>query len=209
MRTLLEHGIILSEKRIIEGGRQVALYWHPSFRYYKRAAQSLVSLIEEYSKDLVGSTIGRHGELLVIEGLATNGFQILKKNANSFKEVQWEETGHDLDLIISRDGRNYGVEIKNTLSYLDRDELDAKIAMCNHLDLIPLFVCRMLPKTYIDQVRRAGGFSLILKYLLYPEILGGLATRMETELNLFVGTPAALADGTMKRFLNWHLNYVN
>ena len=169
----------------------------------------MISLVEEYSKDVVGSTIGRHGELLVIEGFATNGFQILKKNANSFNDKTWQETGHNLDLIISKDNVNYGVEIKNTLSYLDREELEAKIAICKHLNLLPVFVCRMLPKTYIEQVLQAGGFSLILKYLLYPEILAALAKRMVDELGLFVGTPSALADGTVKRFTNWHLNNVN
>src|SRR5260221_14385664 len=43
----------------------------------------------------------------------------------------------------------------------------------------PVFVCRMLPKSWIFELLRAGGFALILKYQLYPSTHRELAKRVK------------------------------
>ena len=115
-----------------------------------------------------------------------------------------EGNGHDLDRVFERDGLQYGTEIKNRLSYIPQEEFAAKLRMCGELNLIPLFVARMMPRTYIEEVRRAGGFSLIMKYQFYPVTQRELAARVRAELELPVDTPARLRDETLRRFLNWH-----
>jgi hypothetical protein len=117
----------------------------------------------------------------------------------------WIKTNHDLDRVFQRDGINYGAEIKNRLGYIPQDEFDAKLRMCQALNLVPLFIARMMPKTYIDRVYRAGGFSLIMKYQFYPMSHRDLALRVKNELGLPVDCPARLQDATLYRFLNWHL----
>jgi hypothetical protein len=62
-----------------------------------------------------------------------------------------------------------------------------------------------MPKTYIEEVYQAGGFSLIMKYQFYPVSHRELAQRVKTELNLPVDCPTRLQDATLQRFLKWHL----
>ena len=101
-------------------------------------------------------------------------------------------------------GVRYGIEVKNTLGYMEHEELLTKVNLCEHLGIKPVFVARMLPKSWIEEVRGAGGFSLILKYQLYPLAHRELARKVSSELGLPVDSPKALADGTMDRFVQWH-----
>jgi hypothetical protein len=98
-----------------------------------------------------------------------------------------------------------GAEIKNRLGYIPREEFEAKLLMCGYLGLVPLFIARMMPRTYIEQVRQAGGFSLLMKYQFYPISHRELAHQVKNELQLPVDCPARLQDTTLQRFLNWHL----
>ena len=59
-------------------------------------------------------------------------------------------------------------EIKNKLDYIDAEELTAKIEMCRHLGLKPLFIMRGSPQAYNHDINLAGGFALIYRYQLYP-----------------------------------------
>src|SRR5262249_42753623 len=111
---------------------------------------------------------------------------------------------HDLDRVFVRDGIPYGVEIKNTLDYIERQELELKIQLCQTLELRPLFIVRMAPASYIERVRLAGGFTLIFKNQLYPQGSEAFAVRIREELGLPVGCPAAIETGTIQRFLVWH-----
>ena len=87
-------------------------------------------------------------------------------------------------------------------------ELIAKMRMCAHLNLRPLFIVRMAPKSYIEMVRRNGGFTLVFKHQLYPHGHARLAERVREELGLPVDSPAAIQDGTVQRFLKWHLRHL-
>jgi hypothetical protein len=100
---------------------------------------------------------------------------------------------------------NYGVEIKNRLGYIDQKEFLIKLEMCRVLGLRPLFVARMMPKTYIHEVRQAGGFSMIMKFQFYPISHRALALRVRNDLALPVDCPQRLQDSTLERFLKWHL----
>lgn len=117
---------------------------------------------------------------------------------------EWAETEHNLDFIFERDGRAYGVEVKNTLSYMDRKEFEIKIRLCETLGITPVFAVRMLPKTWAYELISRGGYAMILKYQLYPWAHIELARRVARELSLPVDAPKALAEGTMNRFETWH-----
>ena len=80
--------------------------------------------------------------------------------------------------------------------------------MCKHFGVRPMFVARMMPKSYIETVRKAGGFSLILQNQHYPLLSEGLATRVRTTLNLPVQCIRALPDTTLKRFEDWHAKHM-
>ena len=87
---------------------------------------------------------------------------------------------------------------------MDHKEFQLKIRLCKYLDIRPVFVARMLPKTWIKEVNDARGFALILKYQLYPWTHKELAKRVAKEFGLPVDAPRVIEDGTMERFLKWH-----
>ena len=109
-----------------------------------------------------------------------------------------------MDFIFERDGKAYGIEVKNTLGYMDRVEFEIKIRLCRHLVVRPVFAARMLPKSWINDLINVGGFALIIKYQLYPWAHRELARKVRSELELPVDAPRRLSDGTMARFLRWH-----
>jgi hypothetical protein len=111
-----------------------------------------------------------------------------------------------LDRVYVRDGIAYGAEIKNKLGYMDRDELTIKLKMCRHLGLRPLFIARWLPKAWVWEVSRDwDGFCLLFKYQLYPFNSGVFAKEIRDALGLPVDCPKKIQEGTIKRFLKWHV----
>ena len=132
----------------------------------------------------IGAAIGLQGEYLVLEGFARQQFVLVGRETRSYRDRVWTATEHDLDFIFERDGIAYGVEVKNTLGYMDHDELQTKIRLCLYLGIRPLFAVRMLPKTWANEVIRSGGFALILKCQLYPFAHRQLAQRVRQEFGL-------------------------
>lgn len=116
----------------------------------------------------------------------------------------WRKTDHNLDFIIQKDGIIYGCEIKNTLGYIDKNELEIKINICKHLGIKPLFIMRGPPKSYNNEIINNGGFVLIFETQIYPFGQDDLVKRIKTILGLPVDCPRAIADGTIQRFVKWH-----
>ena len=164
-----------------------------------------MELINRYVTPDVGYAVGERGEELVLDGFAgRNRFVCLGRDVNMLDGESWTETNHNLDFVFERDGRRYGVEVKNTLAYPDKGEFDLKVRLAEHLGLIPVFVCRYLPKSWVWELRQRGGFGLLLRWQLYPPLLRSLASDLHERFELPVDTPRRLQDGTMARFTNWH-----
>lgn len=209
LRDLIELGELISEKYNLEFAGSVNLVWHKSFRYYKRAAKEIIELIDSYSLPSLSADIGLRGETLILEGFALNGFNLLGRETNEFHNLRWQESEHNLDFIFSKDNINYRVEVKNMLGYMDYEELEIKVRMCDYLGIKPIFAVRMFPQTWINEIREFGGFSLIMKYQFYPISFKDLAKKVNEVLGFPIGTPKRLEQGTMDRVLKWHLNNVN
>ena len=96
--------------------------------------------------------------MLFEAALAGAEFKPVARKVRAYAGKTWTDTGHDLDRVFERDGIAYGAEIKNTLPYIPRYELEVKMKMCKHLGLRPLFIVRMAPKNYINDVQVAGGW---------------------------------------------------
>jgi hypothetical protein len=204
IRELEAEGLIRSEWRKLSTGTSVKLIWHKGYRFYKRSAGQLVTLVEEYSDPNIGAALGLHGETMVLEGFARTQFVMASRNTREYQGKVWVDTEHNLDFIFERDGIAYGIEVKNTLGYMDREEFLLRIKLCEWLGIKPVFVCRMLPRSWIYDLNKSGGFALILKYQLYPWTHRELARRVSDVLSLPVDAPRYLAEGTMNRFLKWH-----
>ena len=209
VRDLIDSGEVISAQYNLKNAGSLNLLWHKSFRYYKRAAQEICELVDEYSLPSLSADIGLRGETLVLEGFAMNGFNLLGRETNIFNGNKWEESDHNLDFIFSKDNVNYGIEVKNMLGYMNYKELELKVKMCDYLNLIPIFAVRMFPQTWINEVREFGGFSLIMKYQFYPISFKELAERVRNVLNFPIGTPKRLEQGTMDRVIKWHQKNVN
>ena len=193
-----------SELQVLENVGHLRFYFHRRNRYWRRKAAEIKRLVQQFSTPEFTAALGQQGELHIDAGLPTVGFHPRGMNVREFQGRVWTKTGHNLDRIFERDGIFYGTEIKNRLSYIERTEFDIKMRMCHELDLAPLFVARMMPKNYINDVFQAGGLVLIMKYQLYPLGFATLAKQVRERLQLPVDCPVRLQQGTLDRLLNAH-----
>lgn len=204
IKELKDEGVVVGEERPLSWGGHITLLWHRRHRYPRRQQAALVKLVEEYSDPNIGAALGLHGEMMVLEGFARNRFVMMGRKVREFEGRKWTKTGHDLDFVFGRDGAKYGMEVKNTLGYMEYKELQAKVEMAGDLGLTPVFVVGMVPKSWIHEVNGAGGFVLVMKYQLYPWTHRELAERVRSRFGLPVDAPRQLAEGTMARFVRWH-----
>jgi len=119
-----------------------------------------VGLVEEYADPYIGGALGLHGEAMILEGFARKQFVMHGRNTRTFGDREWTYSEHDLDFIFERDGVAYGIEVKNTLGYMDYRELQIKIALCQEIGVRSVFAARMLPRTWINEIIGAGGFAV-------------------------------------------------
>ena len=208
LKLLESERVIMIEQATLSYGAPVNLVWHRSNRYTRRQAKEVLDLIEQYSDPNFTAALGNTGELLVSDGFARFGFVQRGRHAREFAGVRWTKSEHNLDFIVERDERVYGVEVKNTLPYIDDKELFVKLDLCEFLKIKPVFVVRAMPAIWTLEVVRRGGFVLQLRYHLYPLSHKVLADRVRTVLGIPADAPRALYDGTMQRFMNWHAKEV-
>lgn len=209
LKDLRESGKLGSELQELNQETRLRFYFNRRNRYWKRKAADVRKLVLMYSDPAFTPVLGTQGELLIDAGFPRFGFMPVADTVREWQGVKWDQSGHNLDRIFVRDGVYYGVEIKNRLSYIDHQEFLTKLAMCLALRLTPLFVARMMPRTYINDVRKMGGYSMIMKYQFYPVSHRELANRVRNELGLPVDCPRRLQDSTLQRFLTWHEKNLN
>jgi len=186
------------------GGMSTHFLFHPSNRYTKRETRKAQDIIEEYSRDEITRSCGGRAETLFCAGLAEKGFMPVAKKVREWNGKKWEKSGHDLDYVFQNRGVSYGCEIKNTLSYIDKEELDIKLEMCEFFEVRPLFIMRHAPKTYMWDMYRNGGYGMLFKSQIYDLSQKALVEKMKTELGLHVDCPRAIPEGILDRFKRWH-----
>ena len=202
---LAAEGHIVVEREELPSIGTIMMYRAPTHRYWRRQAQEVIALVGQFSAPAFTAGLGAQGELMFDAALPTVGFLPTARKVKAHGGKEWKESEHDLDRVFERDGIAYGAEIKNTLKYIPRAELTVKIKMCQNLGLRPLFIVRAAPKSYINEVRLLGGFTCVFKYQLYPFGQKPFAEKVHDALRLPVDSPGRIADGTVQRFLKWHL----
>jgi hypothetical protein len=139
---LVADGAIAAEPLPFPGSEKsagsIVFYRATTCRYWKRKADEVLKLVSRYSDSSFTSALGAHGETLFDAALPTVGFLPTGWKARSYRGTEWKETKHDLDRIFERDGIAYGTEVKNTLGYIEKKELEIKVRMSKHLGLRPL-----------------------------------------------------------------------
>ena len=203
LREMADSGEI---RRITEEVQRKTLnfYAHPRHRYYRRELKEIITLLDRIFDPEFTHAVGRHGELMFDAALGRHGFRAEARDTRSWKGITWIETNHNLDRIITRDGLEYGVEIKNTQNYISRQELRIKVRLCNLLEVTPLFIMRFAPKSYINEVYKSRGFVLLFEEQMYPMGHTRLLSEVREKLGLKVSSPNEVKEGDMRRLLNWH-----
>ena len=197
-----EGAIAFTQKKL---GDVTAHFYRPRrHRYPNRQMNESMALIREFSAPEFTRALGHNGEQLADAGFARVGFRILAENFREVGEKKWTETRHNLDRLIERDGIQYGIEIKNQLGYIDQTEFETKLAMMKFFGVRPMFIARMMPKNYINDVFKSGGFCLLLGDQHYPLLAAGLAKRVRDTLGLPANAVKALPDTALKRFEAFH-----
>lgn len=204
LKELTEENVIARATQIIPVNQTVNFYRNRRYRYPNRETTQLIkTLTQIYNTDFTHA-VGRHCEMLLDSAFARAGFKPVATDVNEWNGVKWTDSNHNMDRIITKDEIAYGVEIKNTQNYIPRKELLLKIDLCRHIDVRPLFVMRFAPKSYIEEVRKAGGFTLLYEDQIYPFGFINLMREIRTKLGLKVQCPRDFKEGDMQRFVNWH-----
>jgi len=195
----------LKDHRIEQlSGTSTRYFVHRSNRYPKRAIKELEDAIRSYSQDNVTRGCGHRAEDLFCKALALRGFMPSGPKINEYKGIRWAKTEHDLDFVFERDGIEYGCEIKNTLGYIDKEELDIKIEMCTSFNIRPLFIMRYAPKPYIKLIYENGGFALLFETQIYELGQVELVEKIKEVTGLPVICTKSIPDGIIDRFEKWH-----
>lgn len=173
-----------------------------SYRYWKRDRTKLLQVVRRFSQPDFTRAIGQHAEMHFDALLGSRGFIERARNVNHWEGKEWTQSNRNLDRIYEKDGVLYGAEVKNTWGYIDKDEWAEKTEIALTLGVKPLFICRALPKSYIEVVRRLGGFSLVFEHQLYP--FGH--ENLRESVTKTVGLPITfeLPASVPNRFANWH-----
>ena len=205
LNELANEGVIGCEERQRDVLR-IKFYWSRRNRYWRRRADKIEQIVARFSDSSFTYALGRQGELLFDAALPKAGFMPRGEDVKSYNGLVWTKTNHNLDRVFVRDGVHYGVEYKNTLSYIDRRELEVKLEICDTLKLVPLFIMRMAPASYIELIQVRGGFALIFEWQLYPFFSEDFAKEVREELGIKVDSPRSIAEGTIQRVVKWHEN---
>jgi hypothetical protein len=203
VRRLIAEGRVRTEARRLTTGSELKLVWNRKYRFYKRAADEVFRLVDQYTVAATDGALGLQGEHLVLAAFARQKFVLVAEESKTYREETWNDTNHDLDFIFERDGVGYGVEVKNTLGYLDLEEFIVKVRLSRHIGVIPIFAVRALPKTWAHALVQAGGYAMIMRYQFYPWSHKDVADNIRERLGLPVDTPRKIEQGTMDRFENW------
>lgn len=183
----------------------IRIYRTKSNRNWKRRAEALAGLVSEFAPVTpLGAGLGPFAEVMFDSAFGRRGFTEAARKVREWDDRCWSATKHDLDRVYVRDGIAYGVEMKNTLKYIPKDELGVKLEMCRFLGLRPLFIVRASPKSYNWEVIKAGGFALVFGDQLYPFGFDRIAEEVRRTLGLPVACFSSIPDGTIQRFVGWH-----
>jgi hypothetical protein len=206
---LYNFGYLKDIRKKQNGGASTRYFFHRSNRYPKRRINEIEKVIREYSQPHITRSCGERAEILFCKALAKRGFLPVAEKVKEYNGKKWEETGHDLDFVFRKDNLEYGCEIKNTLGYIDKEEMEIKIKMCEYFNVKPLFIMRYSPKIYNYEIIESGGFVLIFECQIYELSQVELVKKIRDVIEYPVDYPKSIPDGIIDRFEKWHNKNVN
>jgi hypothetical protein len=165
---------------------------------------SILKIVNEYSEKKNTDIIGNHLESLVRTELERLGFEIIGTHTNKTEKKAYSKGKSTLDFIAKHksDKLTIGIEVKNTLSVLDKKEVKTKIDICDVLGITPVFAVRQINQ-HLKLIKDNNGFSWIFKNQLYPQQLEKLANKTRKKLHLPVEVASTLPKESLNTFEKW------
>ena len=207
---LIEEDIITKTEASTKYHKRVVFFFNkkldtPSYRSkMERHIRSICKLIDRYSDPDITKALGKQLEGLVKAELRVQGFKIIGIHTASYRDKEWTKTNHNLDFIAEhKSGKlDIGVEVKNTLPIIEREELDIKLEICDYLGIRPVFAVRWI-KPYTELIRKKGGFSWVFKTQIYPPGFENLTATLYNRLHLPVTVRTELPEKSVRLFIRW------
>lgn len=196
---LVEDGFLKLESRT-----RANFVFRSDIRYYRRGINRREKLIERYADPLITDAVGKWGEKLVEYMFRLSHFELKGRNTNEFAGKKWTKTNENLDFIFRKDSIAYGIEVKNTLAYMEADEFINKLDICNFLGLIPLWILRNAPEIQFRTMKARNGLILCLKAQIYPYGQGALIRDIWLKMRLPVTIWGELPENIYNRLLSFH-----
>jgi len=141
----------------------------PKNRFVRRKINKKIRIINKFSDPDVTNDLGKHLESIVAPILESAGFTKIGRNINEYNGKKWNKTDENLDFIFQKNGIGIGIEIKNTLDYINKNEFENKIEMCEYLNIKPFFIVRKMPDSYIYKLKEHNGRAAIIGTQVYPD----------------------------------------
>lgn len=175
-------------------------------RYYKHKRNRWLKLIGKYSDESKTKGRGNYAEILFRHMFERNGFEVRGREENEYEGKKWTKTNHDLDFIIEKDSISYGVEVKNRLRYMKNEQFETKLEMCDHLDLVPLWILRNTHDNQIDEIEANNGFILVFKTWIHPSGERPMVDSIWNKMRLPVSIRRKVPEKVEQKFLEQHRN---
>lgn len=171
---------------------------------YKEEANRRFDIVQKYSHPTITSANGQWAEKITEFTFKAHGFEVVGFHTNKYLDRKWTTTNENLDLIIAKDNIAYGIEVKNTLSYMEVNEFTNKVEMCRYLGLRPLWILRAAPEIQFNTMKARNGLILRFKTQMFPYGQEDLVKEIWSFMRLPVGVKAELPPKIVNFFLQTH-----
>jgi hypothetical protein len=130
---------------------------------------SKAKTISLYDSPVIGKDLADHFESLVKHELRSNNLTIVDTHSNEYKNRKWKNSKANLYFIAEHpDGRAFGVQAKNELKPIEKEELEEQLEICSYLNIKPIFIVRYMPFSFTHLIKRQQGFLLVIGNQLWP-----------------------------------------
>jgi hypothetical protein len=187
----------------------IFVYNRRNIRYIAMAVKEKIKIMEKFSDDEVNDGAGKYAEYLFLHMFNKYQFNIIGRHTNSIKNKIWTESDRNLDFIIQKEGISYGVEVKNRFDYMEQNEFEEKLEICQYLGLLPMFPIRCPSDQQYAQMQMCNGLALKFKTRIFPPGFQNLVTDIWNNFRLPVNIWEEIKTPIVNIFLHYHYKNVN
>ena len=152
----------------------------------------------------VTKDMGMYAQILWKTAFIKNGWKVYPEGEGTTGCREWKgrtaTVGNDLDFIAIKDDMEYGIEVKNGLSY--PTDLFWKVHVAMDLEVVPIIVARWLNPRQIRLLKDIGCPRVIYKEAIFTDTYAEIVEKLQTVLGYPVGARAEIDDDYFEKKLN-------